>query len=67
MFAGTIVPVLISVMWKKLKGKQEKRYSVKDKLNNGLFIEVWDSGTKHGINRLATVHSPRLENNSKHI
>ena len=25
---------------------QEKRYSVKDKLNNGLFIEVWDSGTK---------------------
>ena len=46
---------------------QEKRYSVKDKLNNGLFIEVWDSGTKHGINRLATVHSPRLENNSKHI
>ena len=25
---------------------QEKRYSVKDKLNNGLFVEVWDSGTK---------------------
>lgn len=28
MFAGIIVPVLLSVMWKKLKGKQEKRYSV---------------------------------------
>ncbi|WP_334427346.1 MULTISPECIES: acyltransferase family protein [unclassified Levilactobacillus] len=28
MFAGIIVPVFLSVMWKKLKGKQEKRYSV---------------------------------------
>lgn len=28
MFAGIIVPVLLSVMWKKMKGKQEKRYSV---------------------------------------
>lgn len=28
MFAGIIVPVLLSVVWKKLKGKQEKRYSV---------------------------------------
>ena len=28
MFAGVIVPVLLSVMWKKLKRKQEKRYSV---------------------------------------
>lgn len=25
---GIIVPVFLSVMWKKLKGKQEKRYSV---------------------------------------
>ena len=28
MSAGIIVPVLLSVMCKKLKGKQEKRYSV---------------------------------------
>lgn len=28
MFAGIIVPVFLCVMWKKLKGKQEKRYSV---------------------------------------
>lgn len=28
MFAGILVPVLLSMMWKKLKGKQEKRYSV---------------------------------------
>lgn len=28
MFAGIIAPVFLSVMWKKLKGKQEKRYSV---------------------------------------
>lgn len=28
MFAGIIIPVLLSVMWKKMKGKQEKRYSV---------------------------------------
>lgn len=28
---------------------QDKRYSVKDKLNNGLFIEVKESGIKnHG-------------------
>ena len=28
MFAGIIVPVFLSVLWKKLKGKQEKKYSV---------------------------------------